>query len=186
MTEQNTPMPTTDKAERSPLYVTCRLSYDSLMTSTKSFVHNFNNLSVEEKTEFKSLNNYVKQLEKCVAVVKGHSVKPQTVRSKSTTKTSTQETVSVVETAKVAEVVETVEVAKVAEPVVEQSKPQNKRRNTKVAKDHSPTAQAIEVVQTAPVASVSTVVQETVATPVVQTVEATVVKTSGRGKKQTK
>ena len=54
------------KPERSVNYVTSRLSYECLISSTKSFVHNFANLTSEEKMEFKSLATYVKQLEKCL------------------------------------------------------------------------------------------------------------------------
>ena len=56
--------------ERSLNNTTCRLSYDCLISATKGFVHNFSNLTAEEKLEYKSLTNYVKQLEKCVAVYK--------------------------------------------------------------------------------------------------------------------
>jgi hypothetical protein len=51
--------------EKSAAFVTCKLSYDCLLSSTKSFYHNFNKLTDEEKTEFKSLSTYIKQLEKC-------------------------------------------------------------------------------------------------------------------------
>lgn len=56
--------------ERSLNNTICRLSYDCLLSATKGFVHNFSNLTTEEKLEYKSLANYVKQLEKCVAVYK--------------------------------------------------------------------------------------------------------------------
>ena len=63
MTEQIT-IP--QKPDKSTNYIVSRLSYDCLISSTKSFVHNFNSLSDEEKLEFKSLTTYVKQLEKCL------------------------------------------------------------------------------------------------------------------------
>jgi hypothetical protein len=66
MSEQIETILNTPKPERSYNYVTCRLSYDCLISSTKSFVNNFNNLTQEEKSEFKSLNNYIKQLDKCM------------------------------------------------------------------------------------------------------------------------
>lgn len=66
MTEQTTPPTTIQKTERSANYVVSRLSYDTLISSTKMFVHNYNVLTEEEKSEFKSLATYVKQLEKCL------------------------------------------------------------------------------------------------------------------------
>jgi hypothetical protein len=66
MTDQTSPVTNTPKVERSANYVVSRLSYDSLISATKLFVHNFNSLSEEEKLEFKSLTTYVKQLEKCL------------------------------------------------------------------------------------------------------------------------
>lgn len=71
MAEQN--QPAKEKQERSREYVNCRLSYDCLMASTKAFMNSFNVLSKEEKIEFKSLTNYVKQLEKCVAFFKAEA-----------------------------------------------------------------------------------------------------------------
>jgi len=54
------------KPERSANNTNTRLSYDCLVSATKSFVHNFASLTEEERTEFKSLATYVKQLEKCL------------------------------------------------------------------------------------------------------------------------
>lgn len=51
--------------EKSATFVTCKLSYDCLLSSTKSFVHNFSQLTDDEKTEFKSLATYIKLLDKC-------------------------------------------------------------------------------------------------------------------------
>ena len=66
MTDQTSPATIIPKVERSAAYVVSRLSYDTLISSTKMFVHNFNVLTEEEKAEFKSLATYVKQLEKCL------------------------------------------------------------------------------------------------------------------------
>lgn len=64
MTEQTSTTQTIK--ERSANYAVCKLSYECLLSATKSFVHNYANLSDEEKLEFKSLSTYVKQLEKCL------------------------------------------------------------------------------------------------------------------------
>ena len=66
MAEQKNIPKVEEKQEHSKDYNICKLSYDCLMASTKSFVQNFNNLTVEEKIEFKCMGNYVKQLEKCM------------------------------------------------------------------------------------------------------------------------
>lgn len=63
--------------EKSAAFVTCKLSYDCLLSSTKSFYHNFNKLTDEEKTEFKSLSTYIKQLEKCSVKNKIKVFKPK-------------------------------------------------------------------------------------------------------------
>ena len=57
--------------ERSQNNTTCRLSYDCLISATKSFLHNFSNLTAEEKLEYKSLTNYVKQLVRCKDALTG-------------------------------------------------------------------------------------------------------------------
>jgi len=69
MTEQIQAAP--KPVEKSTNYLNCRFAYDCLMASTKSFVHHFDTLTPEEKREFKSLINYVKQLEKRIAIFKG-------------------------------------------------------------------------------------------------------------------
>lgn len=53
------------KKVRSENFNSCKISYDSFISITKLFIYNFNKLSEEEKLEFKSLNNYLKQLSKC-------------------------------------------------------------------------------------------------------------------------
>jgi hypothetical protein len=75
MTEQMETVTNTSKTDHSEKYACCRLSYDCLMASTKSFVNNFNNLSPEEKQQFKSLHNYVKQLEKCMLTIRTNQSK---------------------------------------------------------------------------------------------------------------
>lgn len=83
MAEQQNVPKVGEKEERSRDYINCKLSYDCLMSSTKSFIHNFNNLTVNEKLEFRCMGNYVKQLEKCMVVIKNntkpviHQVKPK-------------------------------------------------------------------------------------------------------------
>ena len=51
--------------QRSQNYTSARLAYDTLIASTKSFSHHFNNLTESERAEFKSLANHVKTLQKC-------------------------------------------------------------------------------------------------------------------------
>ena len=63
--------------EKSASFVTCKLSYDCLLSSTKSFVHNFNQLTDDEKSEFKSLATYIKLLEKCSVKNKIKVFKPK-------------------------------------------------------------------------------------------------------------
>ena len=53
------------KKVRSENFNSCKISYDSFISITKLFTYNFNKLTEEEKLEFKSLNNYLKQLSKC-------------------------------------------------------------------------------------------------------------------------
>lgn len=75
MAEQQNVPKVEEKKEHSKDYVNCKLSYDCLMASTKSFIHNFNNLTINEKLEFKCMGNYVKQLEKCMLTIK-NNMKP--------------------------------------------------------------------------------------------------------------
>lgn len=63
--------------EKSASFVTCKLSYDCLLSSSKSFVHNFNQLTDDEKSEFKSLATYIKLLEKCSVKNKIKVFKPK-------------------------------------------------------------------------------------------------------------
>ena len=70
MTEQSAVTQSLSKSERSKENTSCRASYECLMSATKSFVLNFSSLSDEEKAEFKSLVNYVKQLQKCMENIK--------------------------------------------------------------------------------------------------------------------
>jgi hypothetical protein len=144
MTEQtNTPV-NTSKPERSANYVISRLSYDCLISSTKSFVHNFNSLSDEEKLEFKSLVTYVKQLEKCLPSKQNRQVsKPRRVVQ--IVESSVPTTVPLVE-----------------EKVVEPVKNKNAKRTKKVEtlKEVSPTAVAAAVA-VAEVAAEVTVPQTT-------------------------
>ena len=58
------------KVEHSREYNCCKHSYESLITTTKAFVFNFNNLTQEEKILFKSLQTYIKQLQKCIDTLK--------------------------------------------------------------------------------------------------------------------
>lgn len=113
-----------EKIERSQNYTNTRLSYDCLMASTKSFVNNFNLLTTEEKVEFKSLATYVKQLEKCMIVLKNSPVKP--------TQRNQKEKVLVPET----EVIEEL----VLESV---SKSKKGSKQKKVKEEISPTASSI-------------------------------------------
>ena len=125
MTEQTIPAVNTSKQDKSANYVVTRLSYDCLISSTKSFVHNFNSLSDEEKLEFKSLATYVKQLEKCLPSKQNKQVsKPKKVVAP----------VETLEPVKVAE-------EKVVEPVQQKSAKKSKKVDT--AKEVSPTAVAV-------------------------------------------
>ena len=82
MTEDNIEVITKnlDKTEHTKEYICCKYSYESLITTTKAFVFNFNNLSQEEKTSFKSLHTYVKQLQKCMDTLKAQQQTPRSVR----------------------------------------------------------------------------------------------------------
>jgi hypothetical protein len=117
------------------------------MASTKSFVNNFNNLSQEEKLEFKSLNNYVKQLEKCMATLRNNGqVKVAIVKRVTKSAPSSQETASAaVTTAPVvvsAPVVEAVSTATVAK-----GKGGKPRKVVSAKEESSPTAQVVQEVQ---------------------------------------
>ena len=106
------------KVDRSNNYVNCKLGYDSLIVSIKSFVHHFNTLSDDEKTEFKSLNSHVKLLDKCLEVVRNNTnVKTAQKYIENRAKLANKEEV-------------------VAEPV------KSKKRGSK--KEESPTAQAVK------------------------------------------
>lgn len=63
--------------EKSNTFVTCKLSYDCLLSSTKSFINNFNYLTDDEKLEFKSLATYIKLLDKCSVKNKIKVFKPK-------------------------------------------------------------------------------------------------------------
>jgi len=65
MSEQETVTQSSIKNERSSANQSCRLSYDCLIASVKTFLHHFSSISDEEKTEYKSLANHVKQLNRC-------------------------------------------------------------------------------------------------------------------------
>ena len=147
MTEQQIITPQVSKQERSLNYVSTRLGYDCLISSTKSFVHHFNSLTDEEKTEFKSLATYVKQLEKCL---QPKQIK-QTNRRKKTVEVSLTSTV-VEETIKLVPVEEKVKelTLPVEEKVIEPVQKGSKRTSKKVeTKEESPTNIAIsEVVET--------------------------------------
>lgn len=70
----------TNTKQRSLNNATTRLSYECLMSATKSFVHNFATLTDEERAEYKSLATYVKQLDKCLPSKHGNVVsKPKKV-----------------------------------------------------------------------------------------------------------
>jgi hypothetical protein len=71
-----------DKLENTREYNSCKLSYDSVISTTKAFVFNFNNLSQEEKVLFKSLHIYIKQLQKCMDSLKSQQVEKSEVKSK--------------------------------------------------------------------------------------------------------
>jgi hypothetical protein len=129
MSEQ-TVTSTTTKADRSTNYISSRLSYDCLMASTKSFVNSFNSLTQEEKQEFKSLNTYVKQLEKCMTTLrtnipsKGGPVK-RVPKAQPVVQTGTQAPVTQESVAQVAK---------------------GKKKATTVTKETSPTADAVNEV----------------------------------------
>jgi hypothetical protein len=158
MTEQTMPTNTV-KSERSDKYVISRLSYDCLISSTKSFVHNFNLLSDEEKMEFKSLATYVKQLDKCLP---SKQSKFMNKSKKVVLPVSAVASVPVTEVAKVVE-----------EKVVEPVQKGNKRTKKVETKEESPTATAV-----AEVNATSTTVVE----PVKEEAKKTAVKKSTQSK----
>lgn len=121
MSEQINTVSNTSKPERSANYVVSRLSYDCLISATKSFAHNFNTLTDDEKMDFKSLATYVKQLEKCLPSKQNKIVsKPKKV---------------VVESTEPAQPLE----EKVIEPTT-QSKGSKRTKKVEVIKETSPTA----------------------------------------------
>jgi hypothetical protein len=127
MSEQTTVNQTTvgSKTERSAANQSCRLSYDCLMSSSKTFLHHFSLLKEEEKGEYKSLGNYVKQLSKCMDVIKKNSnqVKRTTLLVNKVASASTVE-------------------APVEASQLETSTTKSKKNQKKVAKEEqSPTAQ---------------------------------------------
>jgi hypothetical protein len=69
------PVTKAEKPERSRDFTNCKYNYDCIMTATKAFCYNFNILPANEKVEFKSLNNYVKLLEKCIVAIKNIPIK---------------------------------------------------------------------------------------------------------------
>ena len=87
---------TVDKVDHTREYNCCKHSYDSLITTTKAFVFNFNNLSQEEKASFKSLQTYIKQLQKCMDTLKPQQT-PRTVKKTEKTE-ETKETKETKET----------------------------------------------------------------------------------------
>jgi len=128
MSEQTNAPVNTSKPDRSANYVVSRLSYDCLISSTKSFIHNFNFLSDEEKLEFKSLTTYVKQLEKCLPSKQNRQVsKPKKV------------VVQLVESQEPLLPIE----EKVVEPV--QTKGNKRTKKVETMKEVSPTAVAVAV-----------------------------------------
>jgi hypothetical protein len=124
------------KVERSSTYQSCRLGYDCLMASTKSFVHNFSLLSDEEKAEFKSLNTYVKQLDKCMS----------NLRNNVHTKASSAKRVQKPAQAVSGSVTETQE-ASVTGPVVSKAKG-GKAKKASGKTEQSPTAQEVAAIHT--------------------------------------
>ena len=134
MTEQTSANQTTTKVERSAVNQSCRLSYDCLIASSKTFLHHFNLLSDEERLEYKSLGNHVKQLNKCNEVIKKNS----SVSKRTTLKVVTEPVTESVAAAEPA-------TESVAEPVVAlESTGKGKKKATKAVKDeHSPTAQVV-------------------------------------------
>ena len=118
------------KSERSKKNATCRLSYECLMSSTKSFVHNFSSLTDTEKVEFKSLETYVKHLQKCITTIKNLSIH------------NTQPNKVVLKVNKASKTVETETLQDVS---TDKTKKQRSNRK-KVSKEVSPTALMVEQV----------------------------------------
>lgn len=141
------------KSERSKENATCRLSYECLMSSTKSFVHNFSNLTDSEKIEFKSLETYVKHLQKCITTIKNLSVQ------------NTQPNKVVLKVNKASKTVETETLQNVS---TDKTKKQRSNRK-KVSKEISPTAQIVEEVVTQQ--TQSTVVKEEIEQPLAKPVQ---------------
>lgn len=125
MTEQEineVALKTVDKVEHTREYNCCKHSYESLITTTKAFVFNFNNLSQEEKASFKSLQTYIKQLQKCMDTLKPQQTPRLVKKTDKTEKTD--------------EVKETTTEVKTKRSVSKTSKQENK--------EESPTAVLVE------------------------------------------
>jgi len=142
MTEQTEMVTNTSKTDHSEKYACCRLSYDCLMASTKSFVNNFNNLSLEEKQQFKSLHNYVKQLEKCMLTIRNNQPKITTVKRSPKTEQKEQSVSTSVPVQVQVPVSVSGPVSSVA--VLKSKKVQGK--GNKTAKEDSPTAEVVKEV----------------------------------------
>ena len=142
------------KVERSALFQSTKLGYECVMSSTKSFVHNFNQLPEEEKAEFKSLNTYVKQLEKCMSSLKNsHQQRPVSVSSKRVRKEVSPKT----EVAPVQVQVQVQEQVTQVAQVAEVKQKSSKGRKPVSKTEQSPTAQEVATVQAESVQPVSSV-----------------------------
>jgi hypothetical protein len=164
VTETTLSLSTTSVAkERSLNNTTCRLSYDCLISATKSFVHNFSNLTTEEKLEYKSLTNYVKQLDKCVAVYRNSA---QSVpRAKKVVKKDEQSP-----TAQAAQAVQAAQAAQVSVATIQPvttSATTSSKKGKKTSSASSETAQATAATATA-TATATVAATETAATETVQ------------------
>ena len=123
------------KAERSAVNQSCRLSYDCLIASSKTFLHHFLLLSDEEKAEYKSLGNHVKQLSKCNEVIK----KTSSVKRVSTPKVSTTAEVATSATEVATSTTEVAAPVEVATTVSKGKK--GSKKSSEQKEEHSPTAQ---------------------------------------------
>lgn len=120
--------------QRSPANVATRLSYDCVISSIKAFVNNFNNITEEEKKEYKSMQTHIKSLDKCMSVLK-----PNLMPSKRSVK-SKPETESATVAAAPASVSEVVVESSAA---AESSKPAKKASRAKQPRESSQTAEAV-------------------------------------------
>lgn len=155
MTEENNEVAskTVDKVDHTKEYNCCKHSYDSLIATTKAFVFNFNNLTPEEKVSFKSLHTYIKQLQKCMDVLKPQQtlksskkteetnensevkVKRSTSRTQKTQNTEKSENAVKTEKTEVSPTAILVEETKtVSEPVEEKKTKTTTKRNPPVKK----------------------------------------------------